>query len=281
MPVYTGPAERTEMAKARSGLLNLGIAAYAAGSIATGLFNFIWSDFEAGHQPIQALGDHIPGRMILAYLAAAWLILGGILILRPRTVRQGGIALGSIYLIFGLFWLPRFITVPRILGYHVSVFVGLGVGVGQQFILAAAALLAVSLVSARRSKLFRMSSLIARWTFGLSSILFGLAHFTAIHEVAGMIPKWIPLGGNFWAITTGVAFLLSGIATLARLWDVLANRLLALMLLVFSCVVLLPGAFAHIHNHVAWGSNAYNLAAMGAAYLFAEFLVAEKSSSRL
>ena len=85
-----------------------------------------------------------------------------------------------------------------------------------------------------------------------------------------MVPKWMPLGGDFWAILTGIAFVLAGIAILSGILDVLAARLLALMLLVFSVLVLAPGPLAHPHNHVAWGSNAYNLAAVGAAWIFAE-----------
>jgi len=44
-------------------------------------------------------------------------------------------------------------------------------------------------------------------------------------------------GGNFWAILTGTAFALAGIAILSGILDVLAARLLALMLLVFSVFV--------------------------------------------
>jgi len=65
-------------------------------------------------------------------------------------------------------------------------------------------------------------------------------------------------------------FALAGIAILSGILDVLAARLLARMLLVFSVLVLAPGPLAHPRNHVAWGSNAYNLAAAGAAWIFAE-----------
>ena len=77
-----------------------------------------------------------------------------------------------------------------------------------------------------------------------------------------MVPKWMPWGGGFWTILTGIAFVLAGIAMLSGILDVLAARLLALMLLVFSVLVLAPGPLASPHNHVVWGSNAYNLAAV-------------------
>lgn len=87
-----------------------------------------------------------------------------------------------------------------------------------------------------------------------------------------MVPKWLPLGGSFWAIITGIAFVFAGLAILSGMLDVLAARLLALMLFVFSVLVLAPGILSHPHNHIPWGSNAYNLAAVGAAWIFGESL---------
>jgi uncharacterized membrane protein len=241
---------------------------YAAGSIAAGILDLIWRDFEAAHQPIQALGDHIPGREILACVAAIWLIAGGAAILWRRIARAGAWALAVIYLIFAAFWLPRFYTAFHLLGFSFSLLTGLFVGVFQQLILVAAAAIVIAKTS-------RAAGLV-RWTFGLASVDFGVAHFTGLRQVAVMVPKWLPLSGDFWAIVTGIAFVLAGIAILARMQDVLAARLLALMLLVFSVIVLAPRPFARPHDHVPWGSNAYNLAAVGAAWLAAESHIGRK-----
>src|SRR3954454_10226763 len=100
--------------------MRVAIYAYAAGSIAAGILDLIWRDFEAAHQPIQALGDHIPGREILACIAAIWLIAGGVAILWRRTAPAGAWALAAIYLIFGAFWLPRFYTAFHLLGFSMA-----------------------------------------------------------------------------------------------------------------------------------------------------------------
>ena len=70
----------------------------------------------------------------------------------------------------------------------------------------------------------------------------------------------------------GIAFVLAGLAILSGILDVLAARLVALMLLVFSALVLAPMIFAFPHDHVAWGGNAYNLTAVGAAWIVADWL---------
>lgn len=80
----------------------------------------------------------------------------------------------------------------------------------------------------------------------------------------------MPLGQELWVILTGICFVLAGIAILAEILDVLAARLLGLMLLVFSALTLAPHIFAYPHRHDVWGSNAYNLAAVGAAWIFAD-----------
>ena len=80
----------------------------------------------------------------------------------------------------------------------------------------------------------------------------------------------MPLGGEFWTIATGICFVLAGLAILFGIQDVLAARLLALMFLVFNAVALPPFIFANPKHHPAWGGNAYNLAAVGAAWILAE-----------
>ena len=71
-----------------------------------------------------------------------------------------------------------------------------------------------------------------------------------------MIPKWIPLGGTFWAVLTGIAFALAGLAMISGVLEILAARLLGAMLLVFSVLALAPLIFASPRNHVSWGANA-------------------------
>jgi hypothetical protein len=114
--------------------------------------------------------------------------------------------------------------------------------------------------------------MLVRWTFGLCSIDFGLAHLTGPRTVVPMIPKWMPFGATFWAVLTGIAFVLAGAAIVSGVLDVLAAKLLGLMLLVFSALALAPLIFSFPHAHGSWGANAYNLTAIGAAWIVAEWL---------
>jgi hypothetical protein len=258
--------------------MRIGVYLFGLASVAAGIMDLAWGEFEAAHQPIQALSDHIPGVKILAYIAAIWLIAAGVAILWRETARAGAAALAIIYFIFGAFLFPRFYTAPHFLGHHLGVYIGVLASVGQQLILVVAAVIVYASLAVRRG-LSPLAALISRWTFGLCCVVFGLGHLTAVHDVALMIPKWMPFGGAFWIVLTGIAFVLAGLAILSGILDVLAVRLLALMLLIFSALVLAPMMFAFPHNHIAWGGNAYNLAAVGAAWIFADWRATRRQAA--
>jgi uncharacterized membrane protein len=248
------------------GLSNLGVYVYGLGSLAAGVFDLIWRDFDASHQPIQAWGDNIPGVTILACITGVWMVAGALALLWRRIERAGGVALASIYFVFAMFWLPRFCTAPHYLGVHVRVYIGVFGGMGSQLIaFAAGVLLWASADDAAR----RRALLFARWVFGLSTIAFGIVHLTYIQMNLEYVPRWMPMGKEFWVIVTGICFMLAGLAILSRILEVLAAWLLGLMFLVFNLTILPTYIFADPRGHAAWGGNAYNLAAVGASWVLA------------
>ena len=250
--------------------MRLGIWILGLASAAAGVLDIVWGEFEAAHQPIQALGANVAHMNVLAYIGGLWLIVGGLAILYRRTARGGALVLAGIYLLFAMFWIPRFYTATKYLGFRMNVLIGVLDGMGTQLIVVAAAMIVFAF--ATRELWGNRAVAVARWIFGLSSVVFGVAHLMGTRDLATMVPSWMPLGGPFWVGFTGVCFILAGIAILSRVQDVLAARLLALMLLVFSVIALAPNIVAYPHNHIAWGANAYNLAAVGATWIFAEAL---------
>src|ERR1700730_13249455 len=90
----------------------LGRHAYGLAGVAFGIITFVWHDFN-NWQQIRALGN-VPHREILVYIAAAIELFGGIAIQWPRTARAGSLALGAIYLIFALLWVPIIAADPRV-----------------------------------------------------------------------------------------------------------------------------------------------------------------------
>lgn len=264
MSRFSQSANSDRIATMRIGIYLLGLATLAAG-----ILDLIWGEFDPGHQPIQSLGKHIPGQSIFAYIAATWLIVAGGALLSQRTIRKGAWATAGIYFIFGLFALPRFYTVPRTSGFHPLLLIpGVVATMLAQFIVVAGCLLVDASFAPTHSDWRHKSQVLARWIFGLSGVLFGLAHFTFTKPLARMIPKWFPVSGSFWVVISGAGFMLAGIAILTGLANVLAARLLTLMLILFE-IALIPIVFGFPHVHQAWGASAYNLAVAGAVWIFA------------
>lgn len=267
--------------------VKLGIRLLGLGTVGAGVLDVIYGEFEAAHQPIQALGDHIPGVRVLAYLAGLWLIASGLAIQWPRTARLGAIGMAVIYGCFAAFQIPRLWIVPPLLGASVGLYIGLVTGPCVPLVPVAAAVLVHASSSdapERRGRAVRL----ARYAFAFCSITFGAEHLANPGDVATMIPAWMPLTGWLWSIVTGVAFVLAGVAfalgdklAAARRLDVLAARMLALMFLVFSALSLVPIVIAAPRDHVAWGSNFVNIAVIGATWLFADVLASRDPRGRV
>lgn len=254
---------RGEFAARRAGVYLLGSA-----TVAAGILDLIWGDFDPGHQPIQAIGTIVPGRTILAYTAAIWMILAGGSLLWRRTARNGALAVAAIYFIFGLFSMPRFYTMTHKLGFHITLILGVIGEMLLQFVVVAGCLVLYSSLSPPASHWRAKSRFIARVTFGLGGALFGMGHLVNVRGVVHLIPKWMPFGAPFWVVVSGIAFALAGIAILSGILDVLASWLLTLMLFIFE-IALLPIIVAFPHLHQAWGASAYNMTVAGAVWIYA------------
>lgn len=263
MSEFAESANPGHLAVMRIGVYLLGLATTLAG-----VLDLIWGDFDPGHQPIAALGVHIPGRAMFAYIAGIWMILAGTAILWRRTVRAGALASAAIYFIFGMFSLPRFYTMPHRYGFHITLILGVFGEMLLQFIVVAGCLVLYAFFAPPASRWTAETPLVARLTFGLSGVLFGLGHFDNPKGPAHMIPHWMPFGAPFWILISGIGFMLAGFAILSGVLNVLAARLLGLMLLIFE-IALVPIILGYPHVHQAWGASAYNLAVAGAVWVFA------------
>jgi uncharacterized membrane protein len=259
--------------------MRVGVWIYSLATILTGILNIVWGALEPSHQPIQVFGDHVPVSHLFAYIAGAWLVAAGMAMLWQRTERIGVAGSAIIYLLFALLWVPRFYTVTHKLGFQLGVLVFILFGIGQQLLLMS---LPVILYAGTLSDpVWRERAATAgRWTLGSGPIVFGLLHLLSPHGLARFVPHWVAFP-VFWAAVTGVAFLLAGLAIVSGIQDVLAARLLGLMLLLFDFVVEIPPVFVQPHSQVAWGGAVYNVTAIGACLVFSQFVIGRRQTDQI
>jgi uncharacterized membrane protein YphA (DoxX/SURF4 family) len=249
----------------------LGRHVYGLGAIALGLVGLVWGDFATVWQPIQALPFTVPHREALAYIAAACLLSGGVAIKWRRSAPVGLLVLAILYFIFALLWLPRVVGYPQIFGTWS--------GFLEEFALVAAALVVYASLLPHDSARQIRTAQVGRLSFGVCVLSFGLSHFFAIPQTAAMVPGWIPPSQQFWAVATGVAHLLAGVAILSGVLDVLGSRLLTVMLATFGALVWAPALFAEPREHMVWAGNAVNLALIGAAWVVADSIASRRQQT--
>jgi uncharacterized membrane protein len=257
--------------------MRVGVWIYGLATIVTGILDIVWGAFESSHQPIQALGEHIPFAHPFAYIAGAWLVAAGVAILWRRTERFGAAGSAIIYLVFALLSVPRFYTATHKLGFHLVILVFILFGIGQQLLLMSPAFIVLADRALSNPVWRERAATAGRWTLGLGPIVFGLGHLISPHGLARFVPHWVAFP-VFWAVFAGVAFLLAGLAIVSGIRDVLAARLLGLMLLLFEAIVEIPPVFAQPHSQVAWGGAVYNVTAIGACLIFAQFVIGRRQT---
>src|SRR3984893_10005412 len=240
----------------------LGRHEYGLAGVACGIITFVWCEFKNWQQS-RALGN-VPRREILVYIAAAIEIFGGVAIQWPRTARTGAFALGSLYLIFALLWVPQIAAEPRLFDRWGNFF--------DQFSLVSGALIVYASLSPSDSERPARAARIGYMFFGICVVSFTIEQLVYLSGTAGFVPKWIPPGQVFWAITTTIAFACAAIALLSGRSALLASRLLTAMLIGFGLLVWLPAPFSDPHKMINLAGHAQNLAITGAAWIVADFL---------
>jgi hypothetical protein len=251
--------------------MNLYLGRYVFGfaAIVFGIIGFIWHDFNTWQQ-INALGN-VPRREIFLYIFASAELIGGIAVLWTKTMRYGAIILGTVYLIFALLWVPNIAATPRSYDAWGNFF--------EQFSLVSGALILYSLTDKATSKKMTNKARIGYLCFGVCVISFALEQVFYLSGTASFVPKWIPLGQMFWAITTTIAFALAAISLLSGRLALLASRLLTAMIICFGLFIWLPTLFDDPHKLFNWAGNAENLGTAGSAWIVADLLSRSKKSA--
>lgn len=248
--------------------IQLGRHVFGLAAIGFGLAGLAFGDFNIWQQlPIHGAA----ARTVLVDIAAVVEIVGGLAVQSSQTARAGAIMLGVLFAIFALVKIPLIAAQPLVYGQWGNLF--------EQASLVSGATIIYATVAAN-VRLARAGY----YLFGICVISFTLEQLIYLNGTAHFVPKWIPPGQMFWAITTTIAFALAAIALLTGRLALLAARLTTLMIAGFGLLVWLPTLwsstfFADAHSLTAWAGNAENGAICASAWIVADYLCRNRATS--
>ncbi len=107
---------------------------------------------------------------------------------------------------------------------------------------------------------------VGRIVFAIPFAIFGMMHFMAAGDMAGMVPSWVP-GGVFWVYVTGMALMAAAISIISKKQIYLASVLLAILMGVFVMTIHLPAILGG--DQMAMGGMLKDISLAGGALLIA------------
>jgi uncharacterized membrane protein len=233
--------------------------------VVVGIAILVKGDFVAVWEP----PDAVPARELLAYLCAFISIACGLGLLWPRSAALAARVLLASLLVLGLllFKAPAFARAPAQAVSWESCAETLG-------ILAGAWVLYAWLAGPwdRRRLGFATAERgvrIARAFYGLSMIVFGVAHFAYLDYTASLVPRWLPWHVA-WASFTGAAYIVAGVAILIGLYARVAAALSAVQMGIFTALVWLPAVAARPTDASVWSETIVSWTLTAAGWVVAD-----------
>lgn len=242
--------------------MRIGRQVGGATAVALGGFILLWGDFATPWENVPLTS---PLRGYVAYLVGAVLVAAGLGMFWRKTARPSSLVLATVSLGFSLIWVAVAVHAPRVYDSWANV-------AEESSVFAGFIALFASMAPQPTDNMARLA-LAARVWFGVCAISFGVVHFVNLTGCANFVPKWMPLGGMFWAVSTGVSHLLVAVAILSGIWALLAARLGTLMYFGFG--LLGWGTFVLAQpSHFTWGGVVIDMILVAAIWMIGDSIAA-------
>jgi hypothetical protein len=243
--------------------MKIGRQAGGLAAIALGAFVVLWGDFATPWQNVPLVA---PLRGQLAHLLGAILIAAGAGMFWLRAAKPASLVLAAIGAGFAVLWALVAAHAPQIYDSWGNI--------AEQSSVAAGFLAILASLAPQKTDATARLALGARVWFGICSISFGVVHFVSLAVCARFVPAWMPFGGLFWAVFTGVMHLAVAVALLSGIWALLAARLAALMYLGFGILGWGTYLVGRPSDHFVWGGEIITLTLAAGVWMVGDSIAA-------
>jgi uncharacterized membrane protein len=246
-------------------IASVGQVLFAATFIGLGILGLIKGNFTPVWAPVP---KGVPAREVLVYFCSIISLGAGIGLLWRRTSACAARVLLAVLLLWMLIWRVADI-------FRAPTKQDPWSGIGETAVMVAGAWMLYAWFASdwdKRRLGFATGDKglrLARVSYGLAMIPFGIAHFTYLKETADLVPSWLPwhLG---WAYFFGITFLVAGVAILIGVCARLAAALSAFQIGIFTVLVWLPIVFAGSKNAFVWSETIISAALTAGAWVVAD-----------
>jgi uncharacterized membrane protein len=252
-----------------------GHAVFAATMISLGLIGLISGDFAPVWQPVP---KGFPAREAFAYVCAFLSLACGIGLFMPRIAAVAA----RVLVVFMLLWLLGFKA--RFIVADPTAAVSYETCAETAVMLAGAWVLYAWLGNEWDKQRLAFATgdrglHVARVIYGVSMVVFGVAHFAYAKLTASLVPGWLP-GHTAWAYITGATYIAAGVAILIGRYARLAAVLSAWQIGLFTLLVWVPIVVAGNVDAGKWAEFVVSCALTAAAWVVADSYRVASSPAR-
>jgi len=224
---------------------------------AIGILSLYTGDFAYTWMPVP---EDVPGRSVAARVVGLVLIAASVLLVIPRTLRQGVAAMLAVFALWLVPHLPGLVSGQSWLGFF-------------EFLLPLGACWALmGLLDASRKPIGTSRRvLVGRMCFAVGLIGCGASHFVYADFASQMIPEWIP-GRLFFTYLTGAGHIAAGVSLIAGVMMRLSTVLLCFMLACFVALLHLPRVLTNPGSRFEWTMMFVAILFSGAAWVIASIV---------
>lgn len=237
---------------------------FALTIVAIGILGVLSNDFAPIWQPVPST---YPDRQLLVGLCTFMSLACGVGLLIKRTSAPAALLLLAYLLTWTIiFKVPFIIRAPLVEGSYQSC--------GENAVLIAGAwALYASLAEGPKSwDLGFLAGPAGLWTahviYGLALIAFGFSHFVYLDLTAPLVPTWLP-APVFWAYSTGMVYVVTGVALVTGIFARLAAAAAALQITLITLLVWGPMVLSWQLSPTHWQETIVSWALTTSAWVVA------------
>jgi uncharacterized membrane protein YphA (DoxX/SURF4 family) len=250
-------------------LFGLAIAAIGCQHLICGSFR-VFSTTTFPSENVTSVIPWVPAIPWLAWVTGMVLLIAGLKLVINLQTRVTAIFLGTLFLFFVLV-----LEVHRTIASHFE----LRTITFETLAIAGSALMLADSLSANLADgpALRLLLKSGRYFFAISCLVFGIDHLMVLSFIASLEPYWMPFK-MFWALFTGLGFIVTGICIIAKRFGRLSSTWLGIMFLIWLVVLHLPRtlglsrAGGGPHAPEEWSSTFIALAMCGGSWICAQLL---------